>query len=55
MIVLSHHPLQSIARTETGQDAQVQEGPGKKFRFDFERFSSLPREVFQAFFSRHSD
>ena len=56
MFVLSHQfPMQSGARSDAGQlDGASVDSNGKKVRFDFERFSSLPREMF-AFFSKATD
>ncbi len=46
---------QSGARADASQsDGAGAESLGKKVRFDFERFSSLPREMF-SFFSRVTD
>jgi len=47
--------MQSGVRTEAGQpDGVSAESLGKKVRFDFERFSSLPKEMF-SFFSKATD
>lgn len=56
MFVLSHQfSMQSGARTDAAQpDGAGAESHGKKVRFDFERFSSLPREMF-SFFSKATD
>ena len=56
MFVFSHQfSTQSGARTDVAQsDGAGAESLGKKIRFDFERFSSLPREMF-SFFSRVTD
>ena len=55
MFVLSHHfPMQSVARTDSGQQDGGDESHDKKHRLDFERFSALPREMF-SFFSRLTD
>ena len=56
MLFLSHQfSTQSGTRTDSGQgDAAGVELHGKKTRFDFERFSALPREMF-AFFSKPTD
>ena len=54
-VLSSQFPMQSGARTDAGQpDGAGVENHGKKVRFDFERFSSLPREMF-AFFSKATD
>jgi hypothetical protein len=45
---------QSGARADAAQSDGAAESLGKKVRFDFERFSSLPREMF-AFFSKATD
>jgi hypothetical protein len=51
----SQFSMQSGARTDAGHsDSAGAEGHGKKVRFDFERFSSLPREMF-SFFSKATD
>lgn len=56
MFVLSHQfPMQSGVRTDAAQESSANvESHGKKVQFDFERFSSLPREMF-SFFSRVTD
>jgi hypothetical protein len=56
MLFLSHQfSMQSGPRSDAGQsDSAGVESHGKKTRFDFERFSALPREMF-AFFSKATD
>ena len=56
MFVFSHQfSTHAGARTDSAQsDGADSESLGKKVRFDFERFSSLPREMF-SFFSRVTD
>ncbi len=56
MFVFSHQfSTQSGSRTDSAQsDGAGAERLGKKIRFDFERFSSLPKEMF-SFFSRSND
>ena len=56
MFVLSHQfPMESARADSQHSDAGLgDDGHGKKVRFDFERFSSMPREMF-SFFSRLSD
>jgi hypothetical protein len=56
MFVFSHQfSTQLGTRTDTAQsDGAGSESLGEKVRFDFERFSSLPREMF-SFFSRVTD
>ena len=56
MFVFSHQfSTQSGARNDAAQsDGAGAESLGKKIRFDFERFSSLPREMF-SFFSKAND
>ncbi len=56
MFVFSHQfSTQSGARNDAAQsDGAGAESSGKKIRFDFERFSSLPRDMF-SFFSRVTD
>ncbi len=56
MFVFSHQfSTQSGARTDEAQsDGGGAESLGKKVRFDFERFSSLPKEMF-SFFSKATD
>ncbi len=56
MFVFNHQfATQSGARTDEAQsDGAGAESSGKKVRFDFERFSALPREMF-SFFSRSND
>ena len=56
MFVFSHQfSTLSGDRTDAVQsDGAGAESLGKKVRFDFERFSSLPREMF-SFFSKATD
>ena len=55
MFVFSHQfSTQSGARDAAQSDGAGADSSGKKVRFDFERFSSLPREMF-SFFSRVTD
>ena len=56
MFVFSHQfSTHSGPRTDAAQsDDAGTEGLGKKVRFDFERFSALPREMF-SFFSKVTD
>ncbi len=56
MFVFSHQfSTQSGARTDEAQsNGAGAESLGKKVRFDFERFSSLPKEMF-SFFSKATD
>ena len=56
MFVFSHQfSTQSGARNDAAQsDGAGAESHDKKIRFDFERFSSLPREMF-SFFSKAND
>ncbi len=56
MFVFSHQfSTQSGGRTDEAQsDGAGGESLGKKVRFDFERFSSLPKEMF-SFFSKATD
>jgi hypothetical protein len=46
--------MQSVDRDESGHQDSGHESHDKKHRLDFERFSSLPREMF-SFFSRLTD
>jgi hypothetical protein len=47
--------MQSDARADAAHlDSAGVESHGKKVRFDFERFSSLPKEMF-SFFSKATD
>ena len=56
MFVFSHQfSTHSGARADASQsDGADAESSGKKVRFDFERFSSLPREMF-SFFTKAND